>query len=322
MKKIIAICFAMCLVSLIFSASVLASFDVWKIDVKTKEITRITNQNSEAEFDWTLSPDGSKLVLTEENTLKIYDLTGKMLNSFTLNVASAIDVIDWGADGLAIYASQDTVNMLILDARDFRLKSQAKIGDIAFPLVSPDKRLVAHSADKDGDYYLSILDLKKNEGVDAEETISSGIYIWSPDSKFISVLTDDSDTLVYDVTGKLIQTYTGYMPLAWSPDNKQMLLCSYDTSDMVIVDRKDWSIIKSIPTTLAAFGEWSPDLQSIAYSDCNSDAFDDGMSLWVTELAGNKVRLTNYGEDLIINFKWTPDGKYLLFMHDDIYEQQ
>lgn len=322
MKKIMAICFVVCLASFIFSASVLAAFDVWKVDIKTQEITRVSGLNSNDEFTWATSPDGNKVVLAQGNTLNIYDLAGKLVSTFTLSAATALEVVDWGTDGIAVLETEDTMNLLVLDDKQFRPKSQVEIDDVYSPVISRDRNFVAFTADDGQDYYLGIFDLKGNKGLSTDKKIAPSIYIWSPDSKLVAALSDDSETLIYDLSGKLVNMFSDYMPLSWSPDDKYLLICSYSTGDMVIVDRKDWSTVQKFPTILAAFGEWSNDLKNIAFADFNSDSYEDGISLWLIDMQGNKVRLTDYADEQIINFKWSSDGKYVLFVHDDIYEKE
>lgn len=145
---------------------------------------------------------------------------------------------------------------------------------------------------------------------------------WSPDGKWIAYISDKTgNDEIYlikpDGSGKMQLTYNGNFyrySVMWSPDSKKIL--TYDnTRNLYYIDiatKKQTNIAKSSYWNISDF-DWSKDSRWIAYTDFVTSQIGQIM---IYSLADNKSYAVTDPMYSSYSPKFTPGGKYLLFISD------
>lgn len=128
---------------------------IYQFDESTgekKELTRVTEPEAFL-YNWTLSPDGTKLALAKINsgttlsTIRILEIPSGKEHSLSLPIGVGAQYIDWAADGRSIWvsvASQEKRSLVNLDLRG-KVKTTlvADKPQLGWAIPSPDGKRLA-----------------------------------------------------------------------------------------------------------------------------------------------------------------------------------
>ena len=128
---------------------------IYQFDESTgekKEFTRVTEPEAFL-YNWTLSPDGTKLALAKDNdgatlsTIRILDIPSGKEHSVSLPMGMGSQYIDWAADGKSMWvsvASQEKRSLVNVDLSG-KVKTTL-VGDkpqLGWAIPSPDGKRLA-----------------------------------------------------------------------------------------------------------------------------------------------------------------------------------
>jgi serine/threonine protein kinase/Tol biopolymer transport system component len=227
----------------------------------------------------------------------------------------------WTPDGRIVYASDASGNrdLWIMDQDGGNQKQiTSESGDNVQPTVSPDGRYIVFVSDrKDVRHNLWRIDI---DGGNARQ-LTNGNFdrnpAFSPDGRWIiyaSMGASHPNLWKVSIDGgepvKLTDKYS-VAPIV-SPDGK-FIACYYwdqkpDTQlGIALIPFEGGQPVKmlNLPSALV---RWSADGSALAYVDSRSGV----SNIWSQPIDGGKpVQLTDFKSDLIFNFEWSRDGRYL-----------
>ena len=203
------------------------------------------------------------------------------------------------------------------------------LGGKFHPRYSPDGCQLAYTVDFDGAeaYHLLIFDRQTSDQRDLTPNPKGSLqadFSWSPDSKFIAYLSDESgqfDVYVIPADGgeaRLVLD-AGYpaWKVRWSPDGKKLAVSveagGIDFSTF-IVNAADGSDVYRIADESGPIDAgqpcWSPDGTRLAFT---SDV--DGLNnVGILELATHRIQWLTNGDGEKQYPAWSPDGKSLVYV--------
>ncbi|MFZ0748851.1 MAG: hypothetical protein WAM70_05780, partial [Pyrinomonadaceae bacterium] len=231
--------------------------------------------------------------------------------------------IDWTANGKIVFSSMagNHLNISVVDSDGSNQKLlTANAGDNYSPATSPDGRFIVFSSNRTGSF--NIWRMNAEDGSDQKQLTFS-------DANFYPSFSADSQWVFYDNSstsrstlwkipvdgGDPVQLTDRYarMPVV-SPDN-QLVACRYKENDaplgIAIISVNGGPPLKSlpeIPIKLFQRVKWTSDGQALTYID-----IADGVAnIWSYNVDdGSRRQLTNFRDDQIFAYAWSPDNKQL-----------
>ncbi len=193
--------------------------------------------------------------------------------------------------------------------------------------ISPDGSFIVYAADESGnwDIYLQRVDGQNPINLTKDSLADDFQPAFSPDGKEIAFHSnrEGGGIFLMGATGESIRRLTdfGYFP-SWSPDAKQMVVCTQNFSDPY--SRGDWSELWIVEVATgektqitrkpvdAIQPSWSPHGSRIAYWTVPTAQRDIAT---VSAHGGKPVPVT---DDTFTDWSpaWSPDGKFLYFASD------
>ena len=194
---------------------------------------------------------------------------------------------------------------------------------IADPHLSPDGKWIAFTrvwVDKEADAYRTRIQILSREGGEPRD-LTSGVLDsqprWSPDGKFLAFVRGeegkdkDAQIFVLPMAGgegrKLTTLKGGASDPAWSPDG---LRIAFRSGHNPALDTEEKTKPKNEPCRVVTRPVFRWD--NTGFMD-----FDHQKHVWVVDAVGGKPRQITTGrkfeEDQL---RWSPDGKWLMFVSD------
>jgi WD40 repeat protein/energy-coupling factor transporter ATP-binding protein EcfA2 len=252
-----------------------------------------------------ISPDGLKLAsASNDNTLKLWDLDGKCLNTFQGHISDVVRV-SFSPDGQMIASTSydTTVRLWNLDGTLLRtLEGHTnQVWGVSF---SPNGKMLA-SAGYDTTVRLWSLDGKIPIILEGHTGSVWGVS-FSPDSQMIASASFDKTIRLWNLDGTLLRTLEEHTDQIWavsfSPNGKMIASASADRTV------KLWSIEGTLLKTIEGHSDrvygvsFSPDGQTLA-----STGADRTIRLW--SLDGASLRTIEGHYERVHGISFTPDGQ-------------
>ena len=306
------------------SENALAPEQVWHIRLQDGTATQITHDLNDY-HDLSLTADASRLAAVQDNSTSSIWVApdadasrARQINS----EAGMIQELAWTPDGRIVYRSNAGGNaeIWVMNA-DGSNPTQLTVDAHVHPglSVSPDGRYIFFSSDRTGHFNIWRVDM---DGDNFKQlTFSDGELFpqCTPDGAWVVYQRSEAESRLWKVPaegGEPVQlTETPAKRPAVSPDGS---LIAYHYLDGTL-NRWGIGIISSAggarlerfdfpPTVAWRFVRWSPDGQSIAYTNSPSGLSD----IWLQPLDdGPPKQLTNFKGEKIMAFDWSPDKRSL-----------
>lgn len=210
------------------------------------------------------------------------------------------------------------------DGRNVELLRRTRISDV-YPTWSPDGKLIAIQ-DNEG-AVLHLLHLIDNRLQKLPIEVGATSMTWSPDSRYLifdgAGHRDDTPYRILDVqTGAVfdLDDLKGWEP-DWSPDGKHLVF-NVDGNLHVGEITPNFQLIRVRKLTEGAhtFPRWSPDGEQVAFYDWRENKIK---IVPFTPKGRNVVRVHRmlwqffeFGQIVSLPM-WSPDGKHLVFAHNE-----
>lgn len=299
---------------------------LWRIDYPRGDAEQITTDPADYR-GVSLSRDTNTIVTVQsQRSTKIWTAPNGDAQR-AIEVTRVIGLafgVDWTANGKIVYSSMagDHLNISLIDPDGLNQKQlTVNAGDNYSPAPSRDGRFIVFSSNRTGSF--NIWRMNAEDGSDLKQLTFGDANFYpscSADSKWVFYENQNSDKIkVWKVPidgGNPEQITNEYarMPVV-SPDN-QFMACRYYDENRA---RKGIAIIpvqggpprkfvSEIPTKLFQRVQWISNGQALTYIKA-----DNGVSnIWSYNLDdGSKQQLTNFKENQIFAYAWSPDSKQL-----------
>lgn len=308
------------------SESITSSSQLFKLSLSTGEINKITNSTDNYNQVSVSKVPNRLLVLRTELNSSVWLISNNDVNQ-TKQIATNIDLslnkeirdIAWLSDNEIIYTfnNEKAVSVWIKNLTDNSSKRLTYEEAHSYePTVSKDGRHVVYVSFRS--------DAANIWRINADGTqptrLTSGRYEDMPQ------ITPDKQWVVYHTADGIWKTpFSGGEAIklldmnavhpAISPDGKMLACFALKQGEnskwkLKIFSLTDMSLVKelSLPMSFNLNGglRWMPDGKGLAYVN-NASGFSN---VWVQSLSGGEPkRLTNFREQKIFSFAWSPDGK-------------
>ncbi|WP_242054562.1 eIF2A-related protein [Nostoc sp. FACHB-190] len=256
-------------------------------------------------YGMAFSPDGKTFASAgRDKTIKIWDLKGKLLQTFIGHQDSVISVA-FSPDGKTIASASDdkTIKLWDLNGKELRTFKghQAEINSVAF---SPDGKTIA-SGSFDNTVKLWDLSGKELQTFKGHKDRLINV-VFSPDGKIIASASLDNTVKLWDLNGKELRTFKGHQAgvnsVAFSPDGKTIASASDDkTVKLWDLNAKELLTFKGHQNQILR-AVFSPDGKTIA-----SGSFDNTVKLW--DLSGKELQTFKKQNTALRSVAFSPDGK-------------
>jgi tricorn protease len=270
--------------------------NVYRMDPKTKEITRVTNQGNDGVSWPSIDAEGRRIIFLNDGRLLTLDLEKKEVKEVEVHLQA-----DGHVDRVEIVTPK-------LDTDEMDISPSAK-------------RVVVGMRGH-------IVSLPAREGVARTYTKSSLCRdqkpAWSPDGKHIAFISDrDGDQEIYmtDQLGKgspvkLTQDGGFKEGFIWAPDGKHILYFTLDRKLCILdVEAKKTTLIDTSDAEAFSDADFSPDSKWIAYVKRSRNSYT---RLNLYNLEARKIHELKLDDDFYYNPVFTKDGKGLLFLHASV----
>ncbi|MGB3652427.1 MAG: AAA-like domain-containing protein [Rivularia sp. (in: cyanobacteria)] len=259
--------------------------------------------NGNAEF----SPDGKRFFTTDD-TLKVWNLSGRLLTEITGDLRSA----SWSPDGKHIVTVGEDRIVRIWDLSDeipgttVTIKSKDNIRGASW---SPDNKYIVTPADK------SVLiwdtDGKQLARFEGHSDMVNSVN-FSPDGKKIITASNDKTARVWDISGNqlLLSKHDSKLVYAtFSPDGKHILTTNDNQGSAPTTDKNQtriWSNSGELITTFKdGYYAWSPDGKYILTTS-------DRNSLILRNISGEKIVEFPSSENNFSRASFSSDGRIII----------
>lgn len=299
---------------------------LWRIPYPQGEPVRITSDPTADYRGVSLSRDASMIVSVQSQRItKIWTAPNGDAQRATV-VAPVIGLafgLDWTANGKIVYSSMAGahLNISLVDADGSNKTQLTDTGDNYTPATSPDGRFIVFSSNRTGSF--NIWRMNAEDGSDLKQlTFGDGDTYpsCSADSQWVFYDNQSSPRItVWKVPidgGDPVQLTNEYarMPVV-SPDNQFMACRYYDENrarkGIAIIPVQGGlprKLVPEIPVRLFQRVEWISNGHALTYIK----AVDGVSNIWSYSLeSGSTQQLTNFREDQIFTYAWSPDNKQL-----------
>lgn len=215
------------------------------------------------------------------------------------------------------------LDLCLFHVRSGRVERLTATADMqeAVPVFSADGRRISFSRERDGAWYLAVLDLDSREVTELAELdmpyASSSSWAPAGDRLAFDALNGDGDHDIFTVRldgsdRRLLIGGPGSQRFAtYSPDGRRLAFTRIvDNSGDIMVAATDGSGARAVTTDDADEGVpiWSPDGSRLSFYR----NLDGNLEIFITDLEGHEVRLTHDpAYDVFATF--APDGRSLVF---------
>lgn len=256
------------------------------------------------------SPDGKTIVLSSDNTIKLWDLTtGQVIKTLSGNESEKTMV--FSPDGKIIASGGYDKTIKLWDVTTGKVvKTLSSQNNSIYELIfSPDGKILAS---RSLDNIIQLWDLTTGKVIKSlsEHTDLVNSIVFSPDGKILASGSSDDTIKLWDVTtGKAIKTLAGHVDrvtsVAFSADGNMIASGSDDKTI------KLWDVTTGKAKT---FTGNSYSVSSVAFSpDGNtivSGSYDRTIKLW--DVTTGKVTQTINGHDSsVTKVAFSPDGNLI-----------
>ena len=303
---------------------------LWYVSVGNGEVHRITNDlNDYGNSSLSITADQSKLLVVQMNynsNISILpkgdDRCAKEVTSRSVNF-EGMSGLDWTPDGRLVIASKvsgnDDIWIMNGDGSNRQQLTTDSTTEMS-PSVSWDGTSIAYISCRDITPHVWRMDIDGSN----QKQLTSGVDDYNPifslDSKWIYFYSyrDKGRIKIWKVPsggGELTKVSDDVMRLSGiSFDGKLIVASYYDVKlsrwRQAIVSTDNGKLLKVFdpPLTAAWNLNWMPDSKSLIYIDTRGGV----SNLFVLPLdTMQPYQLTHYTTDIIYNFAWSKDGKYL-----------
>jgi WD40 repeat protein len=256
------------------------------------------------------SPDGKTIVLSSDNTIKLWDVTtGQPIKTLSGNESEK--TIVFSPDGKIIASGGYDKTIKLWDVTTGKVvKTLSSQNNSIYELIfSPDGKILASRSYNN---IIQLWDLTTGKVIKSlsEHTDLVNSIAFSPDGKILASGSSDDTIKLWDVTtGKAIKTLTGHVDrvtsVAFSADGNMIASGSDDKTI------KLWDVTTGKAKT---FTGNSSSVNSVALSqDGNmivSGSFDKTIKLW--DVTTDKATHTVYGHEISVkHVAFSPDGNLI-----------
>ncbi|MBD1939284.1 hypothetical protein [Microcoleus sp. FACHB-68] len=278
-----------------------------KIVYEVREQNRLEGHQGTV-YSVIFSPDGKQLATASgDGTVKLWDLSGKQLATFTAHKVAVTSVI-FSPDGKQLAtASFDDSTARLWDLSGKQLATftghESSVSSVIF---SPDGKQLA-TASFDDTARLWDLSGKQLATFTGHQDVVNSV-IFSPNGKQLATVSRDETARLWDLSGKQLATFTGHEnfvnSVIFSPDGKQLATASSDGTARL------WDVSgKQLATFTGDQGPvnsviFSPDGKQLATA-----SFDGTARLW--DLSGTQLARFTGHESSVSSVIFSPDGKQL-----------
>ncbi|MEM7366991.1 MAG: hypothetical protein AAF587_00250 [Bacteroidota bacterium] len=255
------------------------------------------------------SADGKYILTTQDTTAKLWDLSGREIQTFVGHRASILSAAFSPDGGHILTGSMDTTARLWdLNGREIQTFA-GHSGSISSVAFSPNGKYILTGSE---DRMVKLWDLRGKEIQTFEGHYRPVLYVsFSPDGK--DILTGGKLFKLWDLSGKEIQTLNirgNVSAIAFSPDGKHIFVGSGE---------KTAKLYDLIGNEIQTFVGHSKRILSVAFSpDGNhilTGSEDRMVKLW--DLGGNEVQTFAGHTELVGSVAFSSDGQHILTGSED-----
>jgi len=308
----------------------LSNNQIWYLSIGDGAVHRITNDlNNYGNYSLSITADQSKLLVvqtTDNSNISILPQgdykRAKEVTSRSANFEGA-NGLDWTPDGRLVIQSRASGNSDIWimngDGSNRQQLTTDSTGEYS-PSVSWDGNSIAYQSYRDVTPHVWRMDTDGSN----QKQLTSGVDdydpIFTPNGKwiFFDSYRDKGKIKIWKVPsegGEPVKVSDDVMGLKGiSFDGKLMAASYYDVKlnrwRQAVTSTDDGKLLKVFDPPLTAVWnpKWMPDSKSLLYRDTRGGV----SNLFVLPLNTMKpYQLTHYTSDIIYNFAWSKDGKYL-----------
>ncbi|OKH12867.1 hypothetical protein NIES592_16755 [Fischerella major NIES-592] len=256
------------------------------------------------------SPDGKTIVLSSDNTIKLWDLTtGQVIKTLSGNESEKTMVFSPDGKIIASGGYEKTIKLWDVATGKVVKTLSSQNNSISELIFSPDGKILASRSINN---IIQLWDLTTGKVIKSlsEHTDLINSIVFSPDGKILASGSSDDTIKLWDVTtGKAIKTLTGHVDrvtsVAFSPDGNMIASGSDDKTI------KLWDVTTGKAKTLTGN---SYSVSSVAFSpDGNtivSGSSDRTIKLW--DVTTGKATQTIHGHDSsITKVAFSPGGNLI-----------
>ncbi|HEX5080545.1 MAG TPA: hypothetical protein VFY40_00765, partial [Blastocatellia bacterium] len=302
-------------------------YQVWRLPYPGGEGERVTN-NADSYVRLSLTADSSLLLaIRQKRNTSLWMVPAeepRLARKMTLGTGGFRDNLRWTTGGKIVFESE-TAGVPDISVMDENGGAQKQLlgdltgqGTAVTPAVSPDGRYVLFGFELNGVRHIWRMDINGGNLVQLTRGGGEDSPHCSPDGKWVIYTERGSDKpTLWKVSidgGEPVQlTKTFSIMPSVSPDGKliaclysneesgrrwRLALLPFDGGEPVKVFSQD--IYDSSPP------KWTPDGRALTYTDTGRS------NIWLQPVAGGEPRkMTDFTNDLIFGYEWSPDGKRL-----------